>query len=145
MAEQQLSSGDWGIDNDYGVLRDVLLGKPEYYRREEAGPLMRRRLQNMHKTGVEFDFQLAQRQHREMVKIYAQAGINCHFLNPDPVLHRNFFARDSNAMTPWGAPICHMQPKSRRADYHSVSVFTRITGTRSGSSLQPDTSRAVIS
>ena len=32
----------WGIDNDYGVLRDVLLGKPDYYRWVEAGPLIGR-------------------------------------------------------------------------------------------------------
>ena len=24
--------GGWGIDNDYGPLRDVLLGRPEFYR-----------------------------------------------------------------------------------------------------------------
>ncbi len=113
----------WGIDNDYGVLRDVLLGKPDYFKWVEAGPLIGRTLQNQHKTGVSFDFELAQRQHREMVRIYEEAGVTCHYLDPDPVLHRNFFARDSSAMTPWGALICHMQLKCRRADYVSVIDF----------------------
>jgi len=113
----------WGIDNDYGRLRDVLLGKPDYYRWTEAGPLIGRTLANAHKTGVTFDLQLAMAQHAEMVRIYEGAGVRCHYLEADEVLHRNFFARDSSAMTPWGAIICHMQLKCRRADYVSVISF----------------------
>ncbi|MCP4983256.1 MAG: amidinotransferase [Gammaproteobacteria bacterium] len=77
----------------------------------------------MHKTGIEFDFDLAQRQHREMVQIYQDAGVTCHFLESDRVLHRSFFVRDSIVMTSWGALICHMQLKCRRADYHTVIKF----------------------
>ncbi len=113
----------WGINNDFGVLRDVLLGKPEYFKWVEAGPLIGRTLLNMHKTGISFDYELAQRQFDEMVSIYEQAGVTCHYLESDPVLHRNFFARDSSVMTPWGALICHMQLKCRRADYVSVIRF----------------------
>ena len=123
MANNQQDPGYWGINNDYAPLHDVLLGKPDYYRWVEAGPLIGRTLANQHMTGVEFDFDLAQRQHAEMVKIYEDAGVTCHYLDADPVLHRNFFARDSSAMTPWGALICHMQLKCRRADYHSVIKF----------------------
>ena len=50
-------------------------------------------------------------------------GVTCHYLDADPVLHRNFFARDSSAMTPWGALICHMQLKCRRADYVTAIKF----------------------
>ena len=121
--KQRPGSGYWGIDNDYGVLRDVLLGRPEFYRWVDAGPIIGRTLHNMHKTGIEFDFDLAQRQHAEMVHIYEAAGVTCHYLESDPVLHRNFFARDSSAMTPWGALICHMQLKCRRADYVSAIRF----------------------
>ena len=123
MKNNQAIPGEWGIDNDYGVLKDVLLGKPDYFRWVEAGPLIGRTLKNMHKTGARFDYDLAMHQHQEMVKIYENAGVNCHYLDADPVLHRNFFARDSSAMTPWGALICHMQLKCRRADYHTVIKF----------------------
>ena len=59
-----------------------------------------------------------------MVRIYEEeAGATCHYLEADPVLHRNFFARDSSAMTPWGALICHMQLKCRRADYVTAIRF----------------------
>ncbi len=124
MTNKQHSLEYWGIDNDYGVLTDVLLGKPDYFKWVEAGPLIGRTLRNMHKTGVKFDFELALRQHREMVRIYEEeAGVTCHYLEADPVLHRNFFARDSSAMTPWGALICHMQLKCRRADYVTAIRF----------------------
>ncbi len=123
MSAKNRDPGYWGINNDYAVLRDVLLGKPDYYRWIDAGPLTRRTQKNSHKTGAKFDFDLAQRQHREMVRIYEEAGVTCHYLDSDPVLHRNFFARDSSAMTPWGALICHMQLKCRRADYVSVIRF----------------------
>ena len=116
-------SGYWGINNDYNVLTDVLLGRPEYYKWVEAGPLIGRTLKNMHKTGIKFDFDLAQKQFSQMVNIYEKAGVTCHYLESDPVLHRNFFARDSSAMTPWGALICHMQLKCRRADYVTAIQF----------------------
>lgn len=117
------TSGRWGINNDYAPLKDVLLGKPEYYRWVEAGPLIGRTLANAHMTGAKFDLQTAMAQHAEMVSIYEDNGVNCHYLDADPVLHRNFFARDSSAMSPWGALICHMQLKVRRADYVTAIKF----------------------
>ena len=113
----------WGIDNDYQLLRDVLLGRPDYFRWVEAGPIIGRTLENADRTGVKFDLQVAMAQHAEMVSIYEDNGVACHYLDADPVLHRNFFARDSSAMTPWGALICHMQLKVRRADYVSAIRF----------------------
>ena len=118
----------WGIDNDYGPLRDVLLGHPDYYRWVDAGPIIRRTLENQNKTGVVFNLQTALAQHAEMVRIYEEAGVVCHYLDADEVLHRNFFARDSSAMTPWGALICHMQLKCRRADYVTAIRFYQKNG-----------------
>ncbi len=113
----------WGIDNDYGRLRDVLLGRPDHFRWVDAGPITRRTLDNQENTGVAFNLQTAMAQHAEMVSIYESAGVACHYLDSDEVLHRNFFARDSSAMTPWGALICHMQLKCRRADYVTAIRF----------------------
>ena len=105
----------WGISNDYGPLKDVLVGTPEFYRWIDAGPITMRTLNNQERTGVQFNLQTAMSQHAEMVSIFESNGVNCHYLDADEVLHRNFFARDSSVMTPWGAIICHMQLKSRRA------------------------------
>ncbi len=118
----------WGIDNDYAPLKHVLLGRPEYYRWLDAGPIIMRTLNNRHRTGVEFNLQTAMAQHAEMVSIYEDAGVTCHYLDADAALHRNFFARDSSAMTPWGALICHMQLKCRRADYVTAIRFYQHTG-----------------
>ncbi len=124
MPDQTTSAkAPWGINNDYAPLRHVLLGKPEYFKWVEAGPLIGRTLANAPMTGVKFDLQTAMAQHAEMVSIYEENGVTCHYLEPDPVLHRNFFARDSSAMTPWGALICHMQLKVRRADYVTAIRF----------------------
>ena len=122
------ASGAWGIDNDYAPLRDVLLGRPDHYRWVDAGPITRRTLQNRSRTGASFNPQTAMAQHAEMVRIYEDAGVTCHYLDADEVLHRNFFARDSSAMTPWGALICHMQLKCRRADYVTAIKFYRDNG-----------------
>ena len=118
----------FGIDSEYGVLRDVLLGRPDYYQWAEAGPIIRRTMENAEKTGVRFDRALAAMQHKEMVGIYEAAGVSCHFLDADEVLHRNFFARDSSAMTPWGPIISHMQLECRRADYATAVAFYQRVG-----------------
>ena len=113
----------WGITNDYGPLRDVLLGPPEFYRWTDSGPISMRTLNNQERTQVRFNLQTAMSQHAEMVSIYESNGVTCHYLDADEALHRNFFARDSSAMTPWGALICHMQLKNRRADYVTAIRF----------------------
>jgi len=127
-AENRSDGGAWGIDNDYGPLRDVLLGRPDHYRWVDAGPITRRTFENQEKTGAAFNLQTAMAQHEEMVRIYEDAGVACHYLAADEVLHRNFFARDSSAMTPWGALICHMQLKCRRADYVTAIRFYQENG-----------------
>ncbi len=76
----------WGIDNDYGPLRDVLLGRPEYFRWIDAGRITRRTLKNAEKMGVEFDLREAMAQHAEMVRIYEGAGVNLASLGNKRVL-----------------------------------------------------------
>ncbi len=94
MTSTQSAAAGWGIDNDYARLHDVLLGHPEFFRWVEAGPIIGRTLQNAEKMGYAFDLRTAMAQHAEMVRIYEQAGVTCHFLAADEILHRNFFARD---------------------------------------------------
>ncbi len=65
----------WGIDNDYAKLSDVLLGHPDYYRWVEAGPLIGRTMANAAYTGVTFDYDLAMRQHAEMVRLYEENDV----------------------------------------------------------------------
>ena len=81
----QAGSRPWGIDNDYTQLRDVLLGRPDYYRWVEAGPIIGRTLNNADKTGVKFDHALALEQHRNMVQVYEDAGVDTGRELPDHI------------------------------------------------------------
>ena len=64
----------WGIDNEYGALKDVLLGRPDHYRWTDAGALTQRTFDNAERLGYRFDLQLAQKQHAEMVRCYEEGG-----------------------------------------------------------------------
>ena len=75
----------WGISNDYGPLKDVLLGTPAFYRWIDAGPITMRTLNNQEHTGVAFNLQTAMSQHAEMVSIYESNGVTCHYLDADEV------------------------------------------------------------
>ena len=115
----------WGITNDYGPLRDMLLGTPAFYRWIDAGPIRIRTLNNQQHTGVELNLQTAMSQHAEMVSIYESNDVTRHYLDADEALHRNFFARDSSAMTPWGALICHMQQSDPQSGQREMALSRR--------------------
>ena len=122
-----LSDG-WGVDNATGVLRDVLLGKPDNFEWRPISPIAKRTFRNLERLGVRYDQQLAMRQHREMVDIYEANGVRPHFLEADEGLPCSVFARDSSAMTPWGALIASIQTPYRRRDYSVASSFYRDAG-----------------
>ncbi|MEE9301019.1 MAG: arginine deiminase family protein [Alphaproteobacteria bacterium] len=123
----RLSDG-WGVDNATGVLRDVLLGKPDNFEWRPISPIAKRTFRNLERLGVRYDQQLAMRQHREMVDIYEANGVRPHFLEADEGLPCSVFARDSSAMTPWGALIASIQTPYRRRDYSVASSFYRDAG-----------------
>ena len=115
----------WGIDNDYGVLRDVLLGRPDHFEWRPISQIAKRTFANLERLGHTYDHQLAQKQHREMVDIYQSCGVEVHFLEADEGLPCSVYARDSSAMTPWGALITSIQTPYRRRDYAVSSAFYR--------------------
>ena len=97
---------DWGINSEYGVLRDVLLGSPDAFRwlgeeNAQYSALVRDTL----RRGYRFDRDLALRQHAEMVDAYRQAGVAVHLLNASGEQPYGVYARDSNFMTPFGAVV----------------------------------------
>lgn len=115
---------DWGINSEYGVLRDVLLGPAETFQwmmdeNAQYSALCRAAV----RQGLKFDKQLAMRQHREMVDAYEQAGVNVHFLPAMEELKYQVYARDNNFMTPWGAVVTQMANPRRRGEYAAVLRF----------------------
>jgi N-dimethylarginine dimethylaminohydrolase len=114
----------WGADSEYGTLRDVLLCRPDHFRWLPTSSISRATLA----AGLTFDHDLAMRQHAEMVDAYRDAGVNVHFLEPDPALPYQVYARDSSFMTPHGAVVTQMHQWWRRGEYAPVIRFYQEAG-----------------
>jgi N-dimethylarginine dimethylaminohydrolase len=114
----------WGVDSEYGVLRDVLVGPIDHFAWRPGNAVAQR----AERVGLQFDLAAAQRQYAEMIDVYRQAGTTVHFLKPDAALPYQIFARDSSVMTPWGAVIMQMQKPYRRGEYAACLQFYTETG-----------------
>ena len=109
----------WGVDSEHGQLLDVLACSPDNFRWLPTSAISRATLD----SGRRFDAEGAKRQHTAMVGAYEEAGVRVHFLDPDPALPYQVFARDSSAMTPQGAVITQPHQWWRRGEYASVLRF----------------------
>jgi N-dimethylarginine dimethylaminohydrolase len=112
-------SAPWGVDSEHGRLLDVLLCPPDNFRWLPTSAISRATLD----SGRRFDPQAARAQHAELVSIYEGAGVRRHFLEPDPALPYQVFARDSSAMTPTGAVVAQLHQWWRRGEYAPVLRF----------------------
>src|SRR5262245_26083644 len=95
----------WGVDSEYGVLRDVLVGPIDHVRWTPGNAVAQR----SERVGLKFDFAAARRQYGEMLDVYRQAGVTTHILPADDGLPYQIFARDSSVMTPWGPIVMQLQ------------------------------------
>ncbi|UXX82311.1 dimethylarginine dimethylaminohydrolase family protein [Roseovarius pelagicus] len=113
---------EWGIDSEYGVLHDVLLGPVETF-----GHMDNVEFSSIYRETAEkkrpWDHQSAVRQHREMCDAYEAAGVRIHTLPADEHLKYGVYARDSSFMTPWGAVITQMANPRRRGEYAAALRF----------------------
>jgi N-dimethylarginine dimethylaminohydrolase len=114
----------WGVDSEYGTLLDVLLGRPENFRWLPTSAISRATLD----AGHTYDRGLAASQHAEMVSAYEDAGVRCHFLDPDRALPYQVFARDSSAMGPNGTVITQLSQWWRRGEYAPAIRFHQEAG-----------------
>ena len=112
-------SENWGVDSEYGTLRDVLLGPVENFHWRPGNAVAER----SERVGLQFDLPTALRQYQEMVDVFRQAGVKVHVLPADPALPYQIFARDSSVMTPWGAVIMQLQKPYRRGEYAACLRF----------------------
>jgi len=109
----------WGVDSEYGTLRDVLVGPIDYFS-WRAGNAVAERAE---RVGLRFDFEVARTQYNEMLDVYRQADVTVHVLPAQPDLPYQIFARDSSVMTPWGAVIMQLQKAYRRGEYAACLRF----------------------
>lgn len=114
----------WGVDSEFGLLRDVLLCPPDHFRWRETSVISRATLA----SGREFEPGTAQLQHAEMAAAYEQAGVRVHYLEPDPHLPYQVFTRDSSAAIPGGAVVTQPAQPWRRGEYAPVIRFCERAG-----------------
>jgi N-dimethylarginine dimethylaminohydrolase len=109
----------WGVESEYGRLTDVVVCPPDNFRWLPTSAISRATLE----SGRQFDPGAARAQHAELVSAYEGAGVTPHFLEPDPALPYQVFARDSSVMTPWGAFVTQLKQWWRRGEYAAVIRF----------------------
>lgn len=109
----------WGVDSEYGTLRDVLVGPIDHFAWRPGNAVAER----SQRVGLRFDFAVARAQYAEMLDAYAQANVTVHSLAADPSLPYQIFARDSSVMTPWGAVIMQLEKPYRRGEYAACLRF----------------------
>ncbi len=115
---------NWGIDSEYGVLRDVLLGSADCFRwMGEENLAYSSICRATDRGGLQFNRDVALRQHAELVDAYQSAGVKVHCLQADDDTPYQVFSRDSNFMTPFGAVICQLANPRRRGEYAAVLRF----------------------
>jgi N-dimethylarginine dimethylaminohydrolase len=114
----------WGVDSEYGRLLDVLLCPPDNFRWLPTSAISKATLAG----DRSFDKRAAVAQHAEMVSAYETAGVRVHYLEPDPVLPYQVFARDSSVATPEGAVVTQMHQQWRRGEYAPVIRFYQEAG-----------------
>jgi arginine deiminase len=114
----------FGVDSEHGRLLDVLLCPPDNFRWLATSPISQATLD----SGAEFDPERARAQHAGMVSAYESAGVRCHYLEPDPELPYQVFARDSSLMTPWGAVVTKLRQPWRSGEDGPVIRFYEESG-----------------
>lgn len=101
----------WGAKTEYGVLTDVLLGRPDNLKHLSTSSLSRKYLRES-----PADIKVAKQQHAELVAAYEHFGVNVHYHLMDPDLPMQVYTRDSSFMTPFGAVITNMCNWWRRGE-----------------------------
>lgn len=116
--------GEWGVDSEHGALKDVLLCPPDNFRWLPTSAISQATID----SGRRYDSEAAAAQHRELVSVYESAGVNVHYLEADPALPYQVFARDSSIATPWGPVVTQLAQWWRRGEYAAVIRFYEEAG-----------------
>jgi N-dimethylarginine dimethylaminohydrolase len=119
MAATTRAEPAWGVDSEYGRLLDVLLCPPDNFHWLPASSIARATLE----SGLTFSPEDAKKQHAEMVSIYEDADVKVHFLEPDPNLPYQVFARDSSINISDGPIVTQPAQWWRRGEYAPVIRF----------------------
>lgn len=116
-----MTSHVWRVDSETGVLRDVLLCRPEHYSWQATNAVAQRTLRERGSQPSRADV-LAQ--YEGLVDALRQAGVTCHELEArEAHLPYQAYTRDSSQVTPWGPVITQCYRPQRRGEYAAVIRF----------------------
>jgi len=112
----------WGVDSEYGQLRDVLV----------SAPLHRELVPCSHPGSIGRDLvrvpDVASEQHSALVETLQAHGVRCHFVPPSPALPDLSFTRDAVLMTPWGLLELNSRLEHRRAEAAHIAAAGEVLG-----------------
>ena len=109
----------WSVSSETGVLTDVLLCPPAYYRWVDTNAVAHGTLV----AGTRFDAARAASQFEGLVQVLRREGARPHFLEPEPHLPYQVYTRDSSQTTPWGPVLTQLRMPQRRGEYAAVLRF----------------------
>lgn len=105
------------IEDETSRLTEVLLGPPEHFRWLPTSDISKATLASGRTPGE------AAAAHADMVSAYEDAGVSCRFLEPDPALPYQVFARDSSVWGGRGPIVTQLHQPWRRGEYAPVIRF----------------------
>jgi N-dimethylarginine dimethylaminohydrolase len=112
----------WGSPNEYAVLTDVSLCRPDYLRHMATSSLSRKYLRESPSN-----LPVAKQQFEELASAYEHFGVRIHWMDPDPALPMQVYTRDSSFMTPYGAVITNMFHWWRRGEnFQAIRHYEKI-------------------
>jgi arginine deiminase len=109
----------WSIESETGVLTDVLLCPPDYYKWIETNAVAVETLG----SGRQIDAQRLHSQFRQLEDALDQAGVQRHYIEPEPHLPYQVYTRDSSQTTPWGPALTQLALPARRSEAASILRF----------------------
>lgn len=107
----------WGVDSEYGQLREVMLSAPTHLELVPCNTVARDAVAR----GMACCAETAVNQHRALVRALHDHGVRCHFVPPTPGLADQCFARDATLMTPWGLLELSLAAPHRAAEPHRAA------------------------
>ncbi|MFZ6762098.1 dimethylarginine dimethylaminohydrolase family protein [Pseudoroseomonas sp. WGS1072] len=110
----------WRLASETGLLREVLVCPPDYYRWVPTNSIVRRTLADARQAPARAHLAA---QHAELVAALEQGGATVHRLTPEPHLPYMVFTRDSVVVTHRGPVLCQLERPQRRGEYAGLIDF----------------------
>lgn len=114
----------WGVDSEYGRLRDVLLSAPPHLAMVPCNAVTRQSIGK----GLTCCPDTAAKQHAKLVAALEAEGVTCHFVPPTETLPDLSFTRDAVLLTPWGMLELNPSARHRRAEVRHVRTAAEAAG-----------------